>query len=48
VKRQAARFRLYGYDARGKLLGEITAKDARITWTVHVANKKASWRTFDG
>lgn len=48
IKRQAARFRLFGYDARGKLLGEITAKQALITWTVHVANKKAAWRTFDG
>jgi hypothetical protein len=48
IKRQAARFRLFGYDAKGKLVKEITSKDALITWTVHVANKKAAWRTFEG
>lgn len=48
VKRQAARFRLFGYDAKGKLVGEISAKDAAITWTVHLANKKAAWKRFDG
>lgn len=48
VKRQAARFRLFGFDAKGQLVREITAKDARVTWTVHVANTKAAWRTFDG
>jgi hypothetical protein len=48
VKRQAARFRLFGYDAKGKLVKEITASDGAITWTVHLANKKAAWRTFEG
>lgn len=48
IKRQAARFRLYGYDKNGKLVGEITTKHAKITWTVHVANKKAAWRQFAG
>lgn len=48
VKRQAARFRLFGYDAKGKLVREISAKDAAITWTVHLANKKAAWKMFDG
>ena len=48
IKRQAARFRLFGYDAKGKLVGEISAKDAAITWTVHLANKKAAWKRFDG
>src|SRR5438445_6388487 len=48
VKRQAARFRLFGYDGKGKLVGEISAKEAAITWTVHLANKKAAWKRFDG
>src|SRR5262249_44013236 len=48
IKRQAARFRLFGYDKRGKLVGEVTAKDADISWTVHLANKKAAWNEFDG
>src|SRR5438552_3051208 len=47
IKRQAARFRLYGLDARGKVVREITSEDAEITWTVHVANTKAAWFQFD-
>jgi L-Lysine epsilon oxidase N-terminal/L-lysine epsilon oxidase C-terminal domain len=48
IKRQAARFRLFGYDKHGNLVGEITKKEAHITWTVHLANKKAAWNQFDG
>jgi hypothetical protein len=48
VRRQAARFRLYGFDSAGALVGEITAADAKIEWTVHVANRKADARQFDG
>src|SRR5437899_5009812 len=48
VKRQAARFRVFGYDLHGKLVKELVASDATITWTVHLANKKAAWRRFDG
>ena len=46
IKRQAARFRLFGYDKNGKLVREITAKDATITWTVALANKIAriAWK----
>ena len=47
LKRQAARFRVYGLDASGKVVKELTAKDAKITWTVHVANRKAEWFEFD-
>ncbi|WP_437815149.1 LodA/GoxA family CTQ-dependent oxidase [Sorangium sp. So ce1078] len=47
IKRQAARFRVYGLDARGQVVKEITADDARITWKVEVANKKAAWFDFD-
>lgn len=46
LKRQAARFRIYGLDAQGRVVREITAADARIEWTVEVANKKAAWYQF--
>src|ERR1700716_3544413 len=39
LKRQAALFRLYAYDAKGAVLGEVTAKDGTI--------KKAAWYDFD-
>ncbi len=48
VKRQAARFRIFGYDADGNVVKEITAKDADIRWSVHLANKKAVWKRFEG
>lgn len=48
VRRQGARFRLYGFDATGALVGEVTTADAAIQWTVHVANRKADARKFDG
>ncbi|HEX8213271.1 MAG TPA: LodA/GoxA family CTQ-dependent oxidase [Longimicrobium sp.] len=43
LKRQAARFRVYGYDAAGNVVRELTTHDADLRWTVHVANRKASW-----
>ncbi len=46
IKRQAARFRIYGYNAAGEVVGEIKADDALIEWTVHLANKKAQWYQF--
>jgi hypothetical protein len=48
IKRQAARFRIFGYDKKGNLVKEITANDAAITWSVHLANKKAAWKKFNG
>lgn len=42
VKRQAARFRIFGYDQNGALVQELTAADAEIEWTVHLVNKKAA------
>jgi len=48
IKRQAARFRVYGYDTDGAVVRELTAAEADITWTVHLANKKASWAEFRG
>ncbi len=43
VKRQAARFRIFAYHDDGTIQ-ELTAADAQITWTVHLANKKAVTR----
>ena len=47
IARQAARFRLYGYDRQGRVVRELTEADGAIEWTVNVANKKAWWYTFD-
>ncbi|MFI1383526.1 LodA/GoxA family CTQ-dependent oxidase [Embleya sp. NPDC020886] len=48
IKRQAARFRLYGHAADGHVVREVTVADpgTRITWGVHVANRKAAWYQF--
>lgn len=48
VKRQAARFRIFGYDEEGNVVQEITAAEADIKWSVHLANKKAAWKRFEG
>ena len=47
IKPQAARFRLYGLDRDGQVVAEVTADDADIQWTVHLANTKAAWYNFD-
>jgi hypothetical protein len=48
IKRQAARFRLYGLDAEGRVVRELTAHDVdSIEWTVHLVNKKAAWYEFN-
>lgn len=47
IKRQVCRFRIYGYNAAGIAVKEITADDGEITWHVHVANRKASWYRFE-
>ncbi len=46
LKREAARFRVYGYNASGEVVRELTAAAADITWTVHVANAKAAWYQY--
>ncbi|KAG0698475.1 hypothetical protein DFH29DRAFT_941178 [Suillus ampliporus] len=51
IKRQAVRFRVYAYDKNGKILGEITSETStgyKITWSVHVANHKATYYEFSG
>lgn len=46
LKRQAARFRIYGLNARDEVVKEITSDVADIEWNVHLANQKASWYQF--
>src|SRR5215470_538526 len=46
IKRQVARFRIYGFDGNGRVVQELTADDAEINWTVHLANRKAAWYCF--
>lgn len=46
LKREAARFRLYGYNAAGEVVRELTSDNADIEWTAHIANRKADWFHF--
>ncbi|HMB03388.1 MAG TPA: LodA/GoxA family CTQ-dependent oxidase, partial [Isosphaeraceae bacterium] len=46
LKRQAALFRIYGYNATGEVVAELTSDNADISWTVHLANTKAAWYQF--
>lgn len=46
LKRQAARFRVYGLNARGEAICELDASNASVHWTVHLANKKSAWYQF--
>ncbi|WP_250532335.1 LodA/GoxA family CTQ-dependent oxidase [Caballeronia sp. ATUFL_F1_KS39] len=46
LRRQAARFRIYGYTADGEVVAELTPENSQIEWTVHLANKKAAWYEF--
>ena len=46
LKREAALFRIYGYNAAGEVVAELTADMADITWHVHVANQKSGWYQF--
>src|SRR5687767_12531053 len=48
ILRQAARFRIYGYDKKGNVVAELApGAGVDITWKVEVANTKASWYDFD-
>lgn len=46
-KRQAARFRIYGLNAAGIPVKELTLDDAEIVWHVEIANKKSAWYEFE-
>lgn len=47
IKRQAARFRLFGLNRHGRVVRELTADEADFTWSVHLTNAKAAWYAFD-
>jgi hypothetical protein len=46
LKRQAAQFRIYGFNAAGKAIKELTSDNATIVWHSHLANQKSSWYQF--
>ncbi len=47
LKRQAARFRIYGYNEDGQVVRELTSAEASIEWHVHMANEqKSAWYRF--
>ena len=50
ICRQAARFRIYGYNDAGNVVQEITdsTPGVVVTWHVELANRKASWMKFAG
>jgi L-Lysine epsilon oxidase N-terminal/L-lysine epsilon oxidase C-terminal domain len=48
LKRQGARFRVFGYDEMDRPVGEILEGDAVIEWRVHLKNTKAVGRKFNG
>ncbi|MCG6122284.1 MAG: CTQ-dependent glycine oxidase GoxA [Microvirga sp.] len=47
IKKQVQRFRIYAFDDEERVIGELTADDAEIEWSVHVANTKAAWYGFN-
>ncbi|HEY0783940.1 MAG TPA: LodA/GoxA family CTQ-dependent oxidase, partial [Thermoanaerobaculia bacterium] len=47
MKRQGALFRVYGLNAAGDIVREITAADGAVEWRVHLANRKAAWYQFN-
>jgi L-Lysine epsilon oxidase N-terminal len=46
LKREVARFRIYGYNTAGQVVAEVTPDNVSIEWTVRLANKKAAWYEF--
>src|SRR5262245_49848336 len=46
IKRQVARFRLYGLDADGGVVAEITAADADIEWRGHLRQPQDAWYKY--
>jgi hypothetical protein len=49
LKRQAARFRVYGVNALGEIVKELTGKrtGAKVEWKVQLANTKSAWYGFE-
>ena len=46
LKRQAARFRIYGYNAAGDVVAELTTANSSIAWSAQLRNEKAAWYEF--
>lgn len=46
IKRQAVRFRIYGFNAAGEVVTELNSDTADIQWAVTLANTKAAWYQF--
>jgi hypothetical protein len=48
LKRQAARFRIYGVNAEGRIIRELSTEGsgAKVRWSVQLANTKAAWYGF--
>ena len=52
IKRQAARFRVYGLDKEGKVVSEMNTDsqeadlEVAVEWSVHLANRKAAWYDY--
>lgn len=47
IKKQVQRFRVFAFNSAGEVVREVTAEEAHIEWTVHVANTKAAWYGFN-
>ncbi|MFZ6732978.1 LodA/GoxA family CTQ-dependent oxidase [Undibacterium sp. Ji42W] len=46
LKRQGARFRVYGVNAKGEIVKELNADNAKVEWQVQLANTKSAWYGF--
>ncbi|SLN32396.1 L-lysine 6-oxidase [Roseovarius litorisediminis] len=46
LKREAARFRVYGLNALGQPVKELTLDNADIRWHVRLENQKSAWYQF--
>jgi len=47
IKKEVARFRVYGFNSAGDVVKELTADEATINWRAEVANVKAAWYEFN-
>lgn len=48
LKREVAEFRIYGYDAQGRVVCELNMREGiEIEWTVELANHKSAWYNFE-
>jgi hypothetical protein len=52
IKKQAARFRVFGIDKDGKVVAEInddlnkSGLEVEVKWSVHLANRKGAWYEY--